>query len=159
MADDEPIEQPNIGVLLFIPYRALVARVFKALAAAGFDDITPAQGQVFQNIGPDGTRLTELAARAMVSKQNASVLVDQLERSGYVWRAPDPTDGRARLIRVAERGATSIPVAVAAIAEIEAEWTTHLGAEDMTQLRRLLARLREITDPYADAPPQTREPT
>lgn len=158
MAADEPTEQPNIGLLLFIPYRALGARVFTALAAAGFDDITPAQGQVFQNIGPDGTRLTELAARAMVSKQNASALVDQLERSGYVWRTPDPTDGRARLIRVAERGAASIPVAVRAIAEIEAEWTAHLGTVDMAHLRRLLARLREITDPYTDPPDQPREP-
>ena len=145
----QPSEALNIGLLLFIPYRALEARVFEALAAAGFDDITPAQGRVFQNIASEGIRLTELAARAQVSKQNASVLVDQLERSGYVRRMSDPTDGRARRVYVAERGAASIPVAVAAIREVEAEWTAHLGAESMERLRHDLAQLRIITDPYA----------
>ena len=48
----------NIGLLLFIPYRALENRVFAALAEAGYDDFTPAQARVFQRNDPDGTRLT-----------------------------------------------------------------------------------------------------
>ncbi|MBC3192414.1 MarR family transcriptional regulator [Pseudonocardia sp. C8] len=141
-------EELNIGLLLYIPYRALEGRVFRALAEAGFADITPAQARVFQRIGPDGSRLTELAEAAQVTKQTAGFLVDQLERAGYVERAPDPSDARARLVRITERGAATIPVGAATIAEIEAEWTAHLGAERMQQLRDTLTRLREITDPY-----------
>jgi DNA-binding MarR family transcriptional regulator len=139
----------NLGLLLFIPYRALEMRVFDALAAAGFDDFTPAQARIFQRIGPDGTRLTELAEQAGVTKQTAGFLVDQLERGGYVRRAPDPTDARARLVQIADRGRATIPVANRVIAEIEAEWTAHLGATRTAQLRRTLTALREITDPYA----------
>lgn len=145
MADDEL----NIGLLLFVPYRAMEARVFTALAAAGFDDVTPAQSRVFQRIGPEGTRLTELAEQAQVTKQTAGFLVDQLERAGYVERVRDPADARARLVRIAPRGAAAVPVAAAVVAEVEAEWAAHLGARQMAQLRAALIRLREITDPYA----------
>ncbi|GAA4603578.1 DNA-binding MarR family transcriptional regulator [Actinoplanes octamycinicus] len=138
----------NLGLLLFIPYRAMEARVFAGLAAAGFDDFTPAQARVFQRIGPDGTRLTELAEQAQITKQSAGFLVDQLERAGYVERVPDPADARARLVRIAARGAAAIPVAAAIVAEVEAEWTEHLGQRGVTQLRQALTRLREITDPY-----------
>src|SRR4051794_41809935 len=75
-----------------------------------------------QRIGPDGTRLTELAASAQVTKQTAGALVDQLERGGYVRRTPDPTDARARLVRIAERGAAAKPVADGVVADVEAEW-------------------------------------
>src|SRR5215207_7111589 len=75
-------------------------RVFDELSAAGFDDITPAQARVFQRIAPGGSRLTDLAAQAGIMKQSAGFLVDQLERTGYVERVPDPADRRARLVRV-----------------------------------------------------------
>ncbi|MEV4141895.1 MarR family transcriptional regulator [Dactylosporangium sp. NPDC049742] len=139
----------NAGLLLFIPYRAMENRVFAALAAAGFGDVTPAQAKVFQRIAEDGSRLTDLAEQAQITKQSAGFLVDQLERAGYVERAPDPTDARARLVRVSARGAAAVTVAAAAVAEVEAEWAAHLGARRMTQLRAILTDLREITDPYA----------
>ena len=138
----------NLGLLLFIPYRALETRVFEATAAAGFDDFTPAQARVFQRIADGGSRLTDLAEAAQITKQTAGFLVDQLERAGYVERVPDPTDARARLVRVAPRGARAIPVAAAAVAEVEAEWTTYLGKSKMDRLRAILGELRELTDPY-----------
>ncbi|MGY1811034.1 MarR family winged helix-turn-helix transcriptional regulator [Blastococcus sp. SYSU D00669] len=144
MADDEL----NLGLLLFIPYRAMEKRVFQRLAEEGFDDVTPAQARVMARIGPDGTRLTELAEAASVTKQTAGFLVDQLERAGYVRRTPDPTDARARLVRIAERGAAAQPVADGVVAEVEAEWRAHLGERRWRQLRDALTALREVTDPY-----------
>lgn len=145
MADD----QLNTGLLLYIPYRWLENRVIAALHDAGYGDITTAQMKILQRIGPDGTRLTDLAEQAQVTKQTAGFLVDQLEKAGWVERVPDPTDKRARLVRISGRGKEAIPIAAAAVAEVEAEWTAHLGKRHMTQLRQILARLREITDPYA----------
>jgi DNA-binding MarR family transcriptional regulator len=138
----------NLGLLLFLPYRALETRVFDAVAAAGFDDLTMAQARVLQRIGPNGTRLTELAEAAQVTKQTAGFLVDQLERAGYVERVPDPADGRARLVRITDKAAEAIPIADEEITRIEAEWSSHLGARRMANLRDALTRLREITDPY-----------
>jgi DNA-binding MarR family transcriptional regulator len=145
---ESPADELNAGLLLFIPYRAMENRVFAALAAAGFDDITPAQARVAQRVGPHGTRLTELAEAAQVTKQTASFLVDQLERAGYVHRAADPSDARARLVRVGERGAAAKVVADATVAEVEQEWRASLGERRWRQLRESLTALREITDPY-----------
>ena len=147
---DEPAPEPlNIGLLLFIPYRALEARVFAALAAAGYDDVTPAQARVFQRIAPHGSRLTDLAQQALITKQSAGFLVDQLEKAGYVHRTADPSDARARLVRISPRGAAAISIAAAVVAEVEAEWTAKLGQRRMGRLRQSLEMLREITDPYS----------
>ena len=143
----EPDHQ-NLGLLCFYPYRAMEARLLAALADRGFGDLTAAQGRIAARIGPDGTRLTDLAEQALVTKQTASHLVDQLERAGYVRRVPDPTDARARLVRIAERGRSVIAVAREVEAQVEAEWTAHLGEETTAQLRAALLRLREVTDPY-----------
>lgn len=141
-------ETLNLGLLLFIPYRDMETRIFQGLAALGYDDITPAQARVFQRIAAGGSRLTDLAEQAGITKPTAGFLVDQLERAGYVERVPDPTDGRARLIQVAERGRRSVEASRVIITEIEDEWTAHLGERRMAQLRRLLTDLREITDPW-----------
>ncbi|GAB7189704.1 hypothetical protein NUM3379_04100 [Kineococcus sp. NUM-3379] len=143
-----PSREAPLGLLCHLPARAMEARVLAALAAAGFDDLTAAQGRVFARIDPEGTRLTGLAERALVTKQTAGFLVDQLERAGYVERVPDPADRRARLVRIAERGRAAVDVARATEAQVEAEWSRFLGAEDVAALRRGLTRLREITDPY-----------
>ena len=139
---------PNLGLLCYFPTRAMETRVLAALAAAGFGDLTAAQGRVFARIGRHGTRLTDLAQQAQVTKQTAGFLVDQLERAGYVRRVPDPSDARARLVQIAERGEAAVEVARVAEREVETEWTAYLGEEDTGQLRRVLTRLREITDPY-----------
>lgn len=143
------MDQPNTGLLLYIPYRWLENRVFEALRNAGYTDITTAQMKIVQRIGPGGTRLTDLAEQAQVTKQTAGFLVDQLEKAGWVERVPDPRDKRARLVRITGRGEEALPIAAAAVAEVEAEWAAHLGKRNMAQLRQILGRLREITDPYA----------
>jgi DNA-binding MarR family transcriptional regulator len=144
-------EALNLGVLLLLPYRAMEGRVFDGLAAAGFGDITPAQARVFQRIAPTGSRLTDLAAQAGITKQSAGFLVDQLERAGYVERVPDRADGRARLVRLAARGTLCVQVSRRLVAEVESEWTVHLGTARLEQLRDILTTLREITDPWKDA--------
>lgn len=146
MNDEQPVD---LGVALFIPYRYMEDRIFRALQDAGFDDWTLAQLRVFQRMAPDGSRLTDLADQAQMSKQSAGVMVDQLERLGYVRRVPDPTDGRARLIVIEERGRRAAQVAMATSAEILAEWKTFLGTRNFTLLQQILDQLREITDPYA----------
>ncbi|SCL50076.1 MarR family winged helix-turn-helix transcriptional regulator [Micromonospora chersina] len=148
MSTDLPADELNLGLLCYIAYRAMETRVFTALAEAGFADVTTAQGRVFARIGPEGTRVTELAEQAQITKQTAGFLVDQLERAGYVRRVPDPTDARARLVQIAPRGLAAVAIARTVEAEVEAEWTRHLGKQGANQLRRALTRLREITDPY-----------
>ena len=144
-----PRELPT-SLLMFIAQRSAEGRIYEAVRNAGFTDFTVAQGRLAAGIDPDGTRLSVLAERAQVAKQTATALVDHLERAGYVERVPDPSDGRARLVRLTRRGMEVIPLARAEERLIEQEWARHLGPRRMRQLRDALVLLREITDPYLE---------
>ena len=139
--------EPNVPTLLFIAYRSVENRVLAAVIDAGHP-ITLAQARIVQRIGPNGTRLTELAEQAQVTKQTAGALVDQLVAAGYLERRPDPTDARARLICMSELGTRVWAVATAELDRVQGEWARHLGADRWAELHRTLIRLREVTDPY-----------
>ncbi|MGV0835849.1 MarR family winged helix-turn-helix transcriptional regulator [Mycolicibacterium thermoresistibile] len=143
----------NTATLMFIGHRAAETRVMEALAASGAGDITLAQARLMQrldlrNANSRGMRLTDLAEQARVTKQTAGELLDQLERAGYVVRSPDPTDARARLVTLSDKGLACCRAANAEVQRIEAEWRDFLGEPTFQQLRDALLTLREITDPY-----------
>jgi DNA-binding MarR family transcriptional regulator len=138
-------ERPNLGILLRNPGQEVVRRVIEGLAVAGFDDIRPAHTAVFQHIEAGGSRLTDLADRAQITKQSMGYLVDYLERRGYLERKPDPHDRRAALICLTERGWAQVRAALAIISELEEEWARALGKRRMQQLRRLLTELGQTT--------------
>lgn len=133
---------------MFVASRAVETRVVEAVQAAGYSDLTVAQGRIAARIGPHGTRLSELAEQAQVAKQTATALVDRLEAAGYVERVVDPSDARARLVRISRKGRKVVAIARRVEAEIDAEWTRHLGSRRMAQLKATLAELRPLVDPY-----------
>ncbi len=140
--------EPNLGLLLFIPYRAMESAASAALEAAGHR-IPISEARVFQRIAPGGSRLSELAEAAQVSKQTSGSIVDRLASAGYVERVADPVDARARLVTVTPRGQELVRTTLPAIRQVETQWAAHLGPERTRQLREALTALREITDPYA----------
>lgn len=144
----DPRQRQELGVLLFVANRALEQRAFDAVVAAGITDITLAQARIAARIAADGSRVTELAERARVTKQSAASLVEQLEKAGYVERVPDPTDGRARLVRLTPRLQRVAEVADAEVARVLAEWADHVGEDRLRQLHEILRDLRGITDPW-----------
>lgn len=134
--------------MMFIAHRDVESRVMAALAASGVEDLTIAQSRLMQRLSSAGTRLTDLADQARVTKQTAGALVDQLERAGYVTREPDPVDARARLVTLSDKGACVCRLAAAEVARVERRWRKHLGDKAFDDLRAALISLREITDPY-----------
>lgn len=143
----EPDSGPHVAALMFVAYRHAEERIIGHVVDSGFP-ITLAQARVCARISEDGIRLTELAEQSQVTKQTAGFLVDQVEKAGYVERVPDPTDARARLIRLSDKGWEVQRCAREMEEIIDAEWTAHLGASRVRTLRATLEDLREITDPY-----------
>lgn len=139
----------NLGLLLFIPYRAMDTAVVAELARRGHR-LSIAQARVFQRIGPDGIRPSELAEATQLTKQTLGSILDQLEKAGYVARTPDPADGRARVVTITDRGHELVVLSLPVVEEMERAWTEHLGPERTQQLRETLVDLREITDPFLD---------
>ena len=142
-----PVGSPNLGVLLRDPAFLINERVLERAAAAGYSDVRIAHTAVFQHVLDGGSRITELAERAQLTKPTVVYLVNDLEALGYVQRIPDPSDGRAKLVQLTDRGRAAIEVGRAAIAEIEGEWRAALGDERVAQLRELLLELRAFLWP------------
>ena len=138
----------DLATLMFVSYRSMDQRVQRAMREAGYD-VTVAQSRLAPRIADGGARLTELAGRAQGAEQTPRPAVAALEREGLVERVPDPSDGRARLIRLSARGREAATQAMHVVIGVEQEWTEHLGPELAGQLREGLIKLREITDPYA----------
>lgn len=139
----------NLGTLLRDPALAINELVSERLGERGFNDLRPAHGALGQHIADGGSRVTQLAQLAQVSKPTVVYLVNDLERQGYVERIPDPADGRAKLVRLTERGARAQREARKIVAEIERDWGKALGESELADLRKLLERLHDALWPAA----------
>jgi len=132
---------PLIGALLRVPTQAIHQRLVRDLNAAGFADLVLPHIAVFQYPGPDGVRPGLLADRAGMSKQAINQLLRSLERSGYLVRGDDATEGRARQVRLTKRGRAVYAKILDILTTIEAEWSAELGPKAFAQLKELLGRV------------------
>ena len=117
--------------------------LFARLADAGYPEVRPVHGCVFGTIGDGGDRLTALAERARMTKQSVGEVVSELEQLGYVERVADPSDGRAKIIKLTDRGQGAYELGYAIFDEIEKRWEKRYGAE---RVRDALAMLRDVVD-------------
>ena len=138
-----PAEAP-LPPLLRIPYQAFIGRLHDEMAAAGYPEIRPVHGIVFQQLSVDGSRVDEVAERSQVTKQWMGALVDQLEAYVYLARVPDPTDGRAKIVRLTEKGWEMTRVVWQISARIEREWIAQVGERRYRQFRRSLGEMIEL---------------
>ena len=132
--------QPLLPLLAEAKER-VAGELHRRLHAEGFVEIRPSHGCVFRFIEPEGTRLTVLADLSGLTKQAVGEVADDLERLGYLERAADPADGRAKLIRLTPEGRRSHSAALRIMGEIEAEWAERFGPARTTALRELLEEL------------------
>lgn len=140
----------SLGWLLRLPYSHLSERVYGSIAARGFPDIRAAHGAVFRHILPSGSRLTELAEAAGMTKQGMAYLVEGLTAAGYLESRPDPADGRARRIHLTRRGQSVTEALLALSEEAEAEFGRRIGPNKLARLRALLEELAEELSPVKD---------
>jgi DNA-binding MarR family transcriptional regulator len=124
--------------LLDAGFDAFSEELARRVAETPYSDVRISHGCVFGNIEPDGSRLTDLAERAHMTKQSVGEVATELEQKGYLERVPDPSDGRAKIIRLTERGKEAQALGLGIINEIEAEWAERFGAERVAALRDAL---------------------
>jgi DNA-binding MarR family transcriptional regulator len=112
----------------------------------GFGDVRESWVPLLRHIEGDGIRCSDLARRLGVTKQAAQQLTAEIEALGYVERVPDPSDGRARIIRLTAKGWQSWLAGLRASKQMEARLRASLGASDFEHLLGLAHRALQIME-------------
>ena len=99
---------------------------------AAREQVSAAHIHITRHLALEGSRLTDLATRAGMSKQAMGDLVDQCEAWGLVMRAPDERDRRARVVRFTPVGLSWLAAFEQAVAQAEQEFRAEVGADVAT---------------------------
>ena len=135
--------QTHLGRLLGLAMRRFDARVLTLMAQnddvplalanlAARQQVTAAHIHITRHLALDGSRLTELADLAGMSKQAMGKLVDQCEAWGLVIRSPDGRDARAKRVRFTADGLAWLSAFRQAVAQAEAELKLSVGDDVAT---------------------------
>jgi DNA-binding MarR family transcriptional regulator len=145
-------EIPLPGLLQLL-HDVFERELYPRVHAAGFTDLRPGHGCVFGTISPEGERLTVLAERANLTKQAVGEVVSELEQAGYVERAPDPSDGRAKIIRLTKRGEAAWKLGWSLLEEIRERWEERYGKERVAVMIDLMGEIVR-DEMFAEAAPR-----
>lgn len=140
-----PVEErsPQIGAMLRVVWQWVRAELYSGVVEAGYDDLSEAHVGLWRYPGLDGLRPSQLADRVGITKQSVNDLLGQLEQRGYLLRAPDPTDGRARVIRLTSKGRRLEQQVYDEAGAVQQRVEAVLGRQRSAQLHSSLALLAE----------------
>ncbi len=135
--------QTHLGRLLGTAMRRFDDRVLALMARnvevplalanlASRAQVNAAHIHITRHLALRGSRLTDLAQSAGMSKQAMGNLVDQCEAWGLVTRAPDPLDARAKLVLFTPTGLAWLQAFRDAVTQAESEFRSEVGAEIAT---------------------------
>lgn len=129
---------PTVPALVNLVAASGAPHLRAAFAAAGLDGIRPAQAVALVPLAAGGLHASDLADRLKVSRQAVAQGIASLERHGYVTRATDPGDARARIIELTPRGRQALRVMRSNAVALEKRWAEVLGPRRLGELRETL---------------------
>ena len=135
---DDAWRQTHLGRLLGHAMRRFDERVLHLMAhnvevplalsnLAARAQVSAAHIHITRHLERQGTRLTDLAQKAGMSKQAMGDLVDQCDAWGLVTREPDPRDARARVVRFTPTGLLWLEAFRQAVQQAEEEFRDEVG--------------------------------
>jgi DNA-binding MarR family transcriptional regulator len=142
--------EADFGLLFALAFRCYVDHLHAKLAERGFTPVRSAFGPVLRALRARETTLTALAADLDVSKQAAGRIVDDMRAAGLVSQRADPSDGRARILALTDRGQAMVDAAVTIGTDYERALRTELGAAGATALREALEHVVERSGAVGD---------
>ena len=135
---ERKLKTPDLGILAVRLLFGVQSDLFRRAAQHGFDNLRPRHGAVLAYLDDEGIRLVDLARIAGRHKQTIAAIVDELEKLGYIYRATDAADRRAKLIMPTERGLEVMQLADDILADIEAHYAEQLGQRRYAQFKQAL---------------------
>ena len=132
--------------------RAFEKRALAALHADGHLGLRPSHFAVFSFIGLGEVRVSELADRAQQTQQGMGKTLRELEQMGYIERAIDSQDRRAKAIKLTKNGKKVADHIAKTFSGVREEQARLLGQEEYETFITLLDALVEVTALETPAP-------
>ena len=130
-----PWRTGNLGRVLALASRRFARDALGVVHQLGWHEVNEVLLAMFRNLDLEGTRLTELAVRAQITKQSMRELVDRAEKLGLVAREPDPLDRRAKTIVFSPAGLEMLEQVRIGIAQAEVRAEAAIGREFLVKAR------------------------
>jgi DNA-binding MarR family transcriptional regulator len=137
------MRRPSTATLLLQAFQCLIDQLVADLHNAGYQEIRAAHSRVFEHLPAKGARVARMAEAAQMTQQSMTELVEYLERLGYVKRSPDPSDRRAKLVRLTKSGEKLASKGDEIMDRIDAGWEGRLGKHRMQEMRSALSDVLE----------------
>ncbi len=117
------------------------AYILASLDRAGLKGIVPSHGDVMVQLFTKGAcNMGDLAHSVKRSKSTVTVLVDKLEKAGYVQKQCDPKDSRGTLVSLTEKGLELEPIFEEISEGLNRLITENLTEEEIKTLGRLIRK-------------------
>ncbi len=136
----------NTGRLLYEGYELYNAELLKSLIPAGFPGIRNTHFNLLRHLDADGTRMSDLASRANLTKPAITSLVRACLDLDLLTVEQSSDDARARMVRFSPRGLHLMRQIRRIQRTIERDLATRLGDEAYSQLRAALLTLAKLRD-------------
>lgn len=111
-----------------------------SLKIAGLPALSRTKSMIMVNIADGITRPSDLARNIGITRQAIQQTLVEMEQGGLITLVPDPTDGRAKIIKFSRRGAGLGKAAFDAMDAIESELARRLGSKALSALKEVLFR-------------------
>jgi DNA-binding MarR family transcriptional regulator len=131
----------DLALLLLSGFRFMAEEATLRLAARGYPAVRPAHDFALRAIAAGAESVSEVGRRTSVSKQAAAKTITFLEENGYVFRHPDPGDGRRARLTVTDRGHSLMREGETVFDELRAQWESLVGRGRIADVQDALHRL------------------
>jgi DNA-binding MarR family transcriptional regulator len=132
------IRHEHLGWLLGRADLVFAEGVTRAMHERGFAGIRLVHIALIRNVDENGTRISDIARRAGMTKQATGQLVAEFVELGYIKLIPDPDDGRAKIARYTAKGKRLLVAIVASIEQTENAVSAAIGAAQLEALKTSL---------------------
>ena len=154
----ETIEPDSFGFLVADISRLIRAEMDRRTAEAGIG-LTPGEGRTLAHAARAGAaRQNALADRMGLEPMTLSAYLDRLETGGLVERRADPSDRRAKIVRLTKTGHETIARIAPVGASIRAEAARGIAPGDWERMLDILKTVRANLADNRTAPARQGEP-
>lgn len=138
----EHLRQTNIGRLVDDIHFSFDMLALEYLRASGFAMIKSADAHVMRTMRVEGSRITDMAKQAGISKQAMSKLVAVFVSNGFLAWSGDPNDKRNRIVSVTQTGRELLTCGIAALRRAEKDIADIIGADELEHFRQILLKIK-----------------